>query len=548
MNIHFKRFALTTALLTSTMLGFSQMAVAEERPTINVALQSVGTAGSLDTSDNGGTAARKFQNSIFEQLIALNLTDPKLSAKPGLATEWHWVNPTVLELKLRQGVKFHNGDTMTADDVVFSFSDERYGLLPEQKAARDAGKPTFTRADGTNGIVPPAITAANRISEWPLLDHVEKVDDYTVRFIMKKPTLDTEARLARVNYAAIISKRAFQSAKSWQDFALHPIATGPYKVVSVDQGSAIRLVSNDDYWGGKPPIAALNFLVVPEGASRINGLMSGEYDIVSDVGPDQVPLIKASPDFEVVGGPVANIRFIALDETHGPLKNPLIRQALSHSIDRQTIVDTLWSGLTAQAQGFQHESFGDLFVKDFKSPSYDPELAKKLLAQAGYSGEPITYRVHNDYYPNELTVAQYDLENLRKIGFNINFTVADNPTDPSEDRMMSDLSNTAYFAFPIALLANNCPNGQYNTKTNPKTGMWNNEEFDKLCDVLNTSTDKAEVKSAFKRALEIIEAEDPGMIVLHQNAILYGKRANITWKPSAMFAMDFAPGSFLIKK
>ncbi|MEZ2127998.1 MULTISPECIES: ABC transporter substrate-binding protein [unclassified Sinorhizobium] len=548
MNIHLRRFALTTALLTSTMLGFSQMAVAQERPTINVALQSVGTAGSLDTSDNGGTAGRKFQNSIFEQLIALNLTDPQLSAKPGLATEWHWVNPTVLELKLRQGVKFHNGDTMTADDVVFSFSDERYGLLPEQKAARDAGKPIFTRADGTTGIVPPAITAANRISEWPLLDHVEKVDDYTVRFIMKKPTLDTEARLARVNYAAIISKRAFQSAKSWQDFALHPIATGPYKVVSVDQGSAIRLVSNDDYWGGKPPIAALNFLVVPEGASRINGLMSGEYDIVSDVGPDQVPLIKASPDFEVVGGPVANIRFIALDETHGPLKNPLIRQALSHSIDRQTIVDTLWSGLTAQAQGFQHESFGDLFLKDFKSPAYDPELAKKLLAQAGYNGEPITYRVHNDYYPNELTVAQFDLENLRKIGFNIDFAVADNPTDPSEDRMMSDLSNTAYFPFPIALLANNCPNGQYNTKTNPKTGMWSNEEFDKLCDVLNTSTDKAEVKTAFKRALEIIEVEDPGMIVLHQNAILYGKRANIEWKPSAMFAMDFAPGSFSIKK
>lgn len=548
MNIHFKRIALTTALLTSTMLGSSQMAVAQERPTINVALQSVGTAGSLDTSDNGGTAGRKFQNSIFEQLIALNLTDPKLSAKPGLATEWHWVNPTVLELKLRQGVKFHNGDTMTADDVVFSFSDERYGLLPEQKAAREAGKPTFTRADGTTGIVPPAITAANRISEWPLLDHVEKVDDYTVRFIMKKPTLDTEARLARVNYAAIISKRAFQSAKSWQDFALHPIATGPYKVVSVDQGSAIRLVSNDDYWGGKPPIAALNFLVVPEGASRINGLMSGEYDIVSDVGPDQVPLIKASPDFEVVGGPVANVRFIALDETHGPLKNPLIRQALSHSIDRQTIVDTLWSGLTAQAQGFQHESFGDLFLKDFKSPAYDPELAKKLLAKAGYNGEPITYRVHNDYYPNELTVAQFDLENLRKIGFNIDFAVADNPTDPSDDRMMSDLSNTAYFAFPIALLANNCPYGQYNTKTNPKTGMWSNEEFDKLCDVLNTSTDKAEVKTAFKRALEIIEVEDPGMIVLHQNAILYGKRANIEWKPSAMFAMDFAPGSFSIKK
>ncbi|HEY4199581.1 MAG TPA: ABC transporter substrate-binding protein [Devosiaceae bacterium] len=547
MHPRVKSLALTAALLAGTFLSFNA-ALADDRPTITVALQSVGSPGTLDTSDNGGTAARKYQNSIFEQLIALDLTDPKLAPKPGLATEWHWVNPTTLELKLRQGVKFHNGDTMTADDVVFSFSDERFGLLPEQKAARDAGKDTFTRADGTTGIVPPAVTAANRISEWPLLDHVEKVDDYTVRFIMKKASLDTEARLARVNYAAIISKRAFQSAKNWQDFALHPIATGPYKVVSVDQGSAIHLVSNDDYWGGLPPIAKLDFMVVPEAASRLNGLMSGEYDLISDVGPDQVPLIKANPDYAVVGGPVANIRFIALDERNGPLKNKLVRQALSHSIDRKTIVDTLWSGLTTVPQGFQHEMTGDLFDTDFQSPAYDPELAKKLLAESGYKGEPITYRVLPDYYPNELTVAQFNLENLRKIGFNIDFSVVDNPTDPAPDRMMADLSNTSYFAFPIALLANNCPNGTYSLKTAPDTGMWDNAEFDHLCDVLNTSTDRDEVKKAAARAIEILEVDDPGMLVLHTNAILYGMRAGIDWKPSAMFAMDFSPGHFSVKK
>jgi peptide/nickel transport system substrate-binding protein len=548
MNMNFRTLSLTSALLATTVLGFNQIARAEDRPTINVALQSMGSAGTLDTTDNTGTAARKYQNDIYEQLIALDLSDPNLGAKPGLATEWKWVSPEILEVKLRQGVKFHNGDEMKADDVVFSFSDERYGLLPEQAKARDANQPIFARADGTTGIVPPAVTAAGRKSEWPLLKSVEKVDDYTVRFVMQKSTLDTEARLARVNYAAIISKRAFQNAKSWKDFALHPVATGPYKVDSVDQGSAIHLVAHDDYWGGKPPIAKLNFNIVPEAASRINGLLSGEYDIVSDVGPDQVPMIKGNSDFEVAGGPVANIRFIALDTNNGPLKNKLIRQALSHSIDRQTIVDSLWGGLTAVPQGFQHKLFGDLFVDDFKSPAYDPELAKKLLAEAGYKGEPITYRVHNDYYPNELTVAQFDLDNLRKIGFNIDFSVVDNPNDPAPDRMMQDLSNTAYFAYPVALLANNCPNGTYHSGTNPKTGMWKNEEFDKLCNVLNTSTDRAEVKKAFARALEIIEVEDPALIVLHQNAILYGKRADIQWKPSAMFVMDFRPGAFSIKK
>ena len=133
MQTSFKTLTFAAALMAGTFLSLGQMAMAQEdRPNITIALQSMGSAGTLDTSDNGGTAARKYQNSIFEQLIALDLSDPKLAAKPGLATEWHWVDPTTLELKLREGVKFHNGDTMTADDVVFSFSDERYGLLPEQ--------------------------------------------------------------------------------------------------------------------------------------------------------------------------------------------------------------------------------------------------------------------------------------------------------------------------------------------------------------------------------------------------------------------------------
>ena len=546
MHTNLKTFT-KAALLASTFLGFAAMANAQDALTINVAVQSMGSAASLETVENGGTAARKFQNSIFEQLIALDLQDPNLALKPGLATEWTWINDTTLELKLRADVTFHNGDPMTADDVVFSFSDERFGTLPEQTAAREKGETTFTRADGSKGIVPPATVAANRKSEWPLLDHVEAVDDLTVHFVMTKPSLDTEARLARVNYAAIISKRAFLEAPDWNSWAAQPIATGPYKVASVDAGSAIHLVAHANYWGGQPPIDTLNILVVQEAASRMNGLMSGEYDIISDVGPDQASLVEGSADFTIVGGPVANLRFIAFDTNHGPLQNVKVRQALTHSIDRQTIVDVLWSGQTNVPQGFQHPIFGDLFATDHQTPGYDPELAKKLLAEAGYAGEPIVYQVHNDYYPNELNIAQYNLENLRAIGFNIEFSVIDNPNDPSPNRMMSDLSNTAYFAFPVALLANNCPNGNYNTKTNPEGGMWQNDEFDALCEVLNSSTDRAEVKAAFTRALDIIENEDPAMVLLHQNAILYGKRADIEWAPSAMFAMDFTPGHFAIK-
>lgn len=521
---------------------------AQDIQTLNVALQSMGSRGSLETVENASTAGRKYQNSIFEQLIAMDFQDPDLRLKPGLATDWKWIDAKTLELTLRPGVKFHNGDTMTPNDVVFSFSDERFGLLPAQKAARDKGEATFDREDGTKGIVPPASVAAIRNSQLPTLDHVETAGEGKVRFIMKSATIDTEARLARVNHAAIISKRAFYEAADWNAWAQKPISTGPYKVESLEQGAVLHLVANNDYWGGKPPIAKLNFIVVPEAASRVNGLLSGEYHIISDVGPDQTAMIKGYPNFKVVGGPLAGVRFISLDINHGPLKNKLVRQALAHSIDRETIVKGLWDNQTSIPPGFQLKMLGDLFAADHKVPEYNPELAKRLLAEAGYKGEAITYKVHPDYYPNELTIAQFNLENLKKIGFNIDFSVIENPNDPAPDRMMQDLSQTVHFASPLALVSGFCPKGNYHNETKAGSGLWQNAEFDALCKVMTSSSDAAEVRKAFTRGLDILESEDPAVLVLHQNAILYGVRSDINWKPSAIFAMDFRPGSFSLNK
>src|SRR5690606_28095998 len=97
---------------------------------------------------------------------------------------------------------------------------------------------------------------------------------------------------------------------------------------------------------------------------------------------------------------------------NGPLQNVKVRQALAHTIDHETIIEGLWSGLTAKAHGLQHPMFGDLFIEEHKPVEFNIERAKQLLAEAGYNGEQITFRVSPDYYPNQLTVAQYNLENM----------------------------------------------------------------------------------------------------------------------------------------
>ena len=151
-------------LLATTMLSFPGQALAQERPEITVAVQQIVNAGALDVlREQSNVGARVFY-SMFETLIDYDRQNADLPQKPGLATEWKRIDEKTVELKLRPGVKFHNGDVMTADDVVFTFSKERFGLLDEQDDARKDGKTLFTSSASTvsNGKVPLSRSCCSR--------------------------------------------------------------------------------------------------------------------------------------------------------------------------------------------------------------------------------------------------------------------------------------------------------------------------------------------------------------------------------------------------
>ena len=534
------------ALLASTAL-VAPGAQAADRPTITVAVQQIVNAGALDVlREQSNVGARVFY-SIFEGLIDFERQTDDLPQKPGLATSWKRIDDRTVELTLREGVKFHNGDVMTAEDVVFTFSPERFGTLPEQIEAQKEGATLFTSsaATATKGKVPPPEVAAVAKRAWPNLDRVEKVDDMTVRFISKVPDPTLEGRISRGG-AQILSKRAYQEAATWADFARAPVGTGPYKVVDFRPDNVLVLAAHEDYWGGEPPIKELRFLVVPEVASRVNGLLSGEYDFITDVPPDQIALVEEDPAFEVVGGPITNHRLMVFDKNNGPMKNVKIRQAMTHAIDRELIVDALWGGRTKVPAGLQWEYYGDMYLADWEVPAYDLDLAKKLVAESGYDGAPITMRVLNNYYTNQVSTAQINAEAFRQIGLNIEIVMKENWQQifdtESGPRMVRDWSNSAPYPDPVSSIVNqHCQNGQQQ-----QVGEWTNEEFNKLCTVLETSTDLETRRNAFQRMLEIAEREDPAYTVLHQNAIFYGKRADIAWKPSALLSMDFRTGNFAV--
>ncbi len=449
---------------------------------------------------------------IFDTLIAV---DYRNNAKlvPGLALRWRRLEPRVLELDLREGVRFHDGSLLTAEDVVFSFGPERVS---------DPNAPGY---------------ALSR----PFLSSIEKVEAVSplqVRVVTRTPDPLIEQRLA--GWAGqIVSKKAFLAAPSFEAWERAPVGTGPFKVSDFVIDQRLVLTAHDAYFGGRPVVDELVFKVVPELASRLNALSTGEVDLITEVSPDQFSTIAGMKGAQVVGGPIQNIRVIVYDKHHPVLADVRVRRALSLAIDRKVIVDTLYDGRTTVPPGFQNPAFGDLYMPDYPAPGFDPDKARALLKEAGYAGATIPYRLLPNYYTLQLQTAQILVEMWKQVGLNVELQVKENTsqlTVPKDGRGIRDWSNTIFWNDPAGVLSRLYgPNGP----GQKVTGEWSNEAFNTASDTLVSSLDPAARKAAFRRMLEIYDTEDTAGTVLHDLTMFYGKRAALPWNAYPIEYLDF---------
>jgi peptide/nickel transport system substrate-binding protein len=338
--------------------------------------------------------------STFDTLIRRDFINPNQKSwpnlKPSLATSWKRISPTTLEVKLRKGVKFHNGETLTADDVVFTFSKER---ISGKKAVLKSGRRYFGH-----------------------LKTVKKIDDHTVHFIAKKPDVALEQRLA--TYASwILNKKQWMQYKeegtewaktakpkkskkkkkkkkkkkvklTWMHYALkkirfNPVGTGPLKFVSWKKNQYVKYEAHDDYFMGKPNFKSVTFKVVPETATRIAGLVSGEFDIIVDVPPDQFKVLNRYKDIDVRSVVIENTHMLVFTPIAKNLQDKRLRQALSLAIDRDKLRKTLWLNRNYTPKGHQLPTFGKMYNPDRKGYVFDSEKTKKLVKASGYDGTPI---------------------------------------------------------------------------------------------------------------------------------------------------------------
>lgn len=538
-----RRRLIAASGLAATSLALPRVAIgqADQRPSITIAVQQIANSASLEPLREQSNVGQRVFSFIFERLIMQDLLS-KLEERPGLAESWKRIDARTVEFTLRKGVKFHNGDEMTADDVVFTFSRDRM-FGPDYDIS--SNKTLFTSVlirDAVQGKnLPPEVPAvAKRL--FPALEKVEAIDKYTVRFTNRTPDVTLEGRIGRMG-ADIVSRRAYEEAKSWLDWSRTPVSTGPYKVREFVADQSLTMDAHDDYWGGRPPLRSVRMVVVPEVATRINGLLAGQFDFICDVPPDQIPGIEKNPKFEVLGSTIVNHRLTVFDKNHPRLADPRIRQAFTHAIDRQAIVDALWSGRTRVPAGLQWEFYGPMFVENWTVPAYDLAKAKALLKEANYKGDPIPYRLLNNYYTNQSSTAQVLVEMWRAAGLNVQIEMKENWQqifDTNSPRAVRDWSNSAGFNDPISsIVAQHGPQGQQQ-----QVGEWTNAEMNSLSAAMEIETDMAKRKAMFARMLVICEREDPAYTVLHQNATFTAKRKDIKWKASPSFAMEFRSTNF----
>ena len=502
---------LKTTLLIAVMTlawGMSQAV------TLRVANQ--GDAQSMDPHSLNESLQLGFMSNVYEPLIG---RDKKLGLVPALATKWTQASPTVWRFELRKGVTFHDGSPFTADDVVFSFK-RAAGEGSDMKSYVSSFKEVRRIDDFTVEI--------ETITPFPILSDVISL----VYMMNKKWCEENKAQLPVDRRKGIENTASFKAN-----------GTGPFRLKERQPTTRSVLVRNGNYWDKiESNVDEVVFTPIGNDATRVAALLSGEIDVMEPVPLQDVERIKSNLNLKVMQGPELRTIFLGMDQKRdellyssvkgkNPVKDKRVRQAFYQAIDIETIKSRVMRGASAPAALMIGPGIKGFVPELNKRLPYDPEAAKKLMAEAGYpNGFEVGMNCPNDRYVNDGEICQAVAANLARIGVKVNLQ-----TETKVTYFPKILSrNTSFYLLgwtagtydahnPLtALMATPTDKGQGQFNL----GAYSNAKLDELTLKIQSETDQGKRNAMIKEAFEI-HANDIGHLPLHQQALAWAMKKNI---------------------
>jgi len=454
---------------------------------------------------------------LFDYLV---LRSEKSQPIPGLATEWKAIEPTVWEFKLRRGVKFSDGSEFTAADVVASI--DRVPKVPNS---------------------PSPFTAYTK-----QIAKIDVVDPYTIRFrtVSPYPLMPTD-----LTQIAIVSKGAAGASTEEFNSGKAAIGTGPYKLVRYAKGDRIELVRNDTWWGGRTPWEKVTLRLVTNDAARVAALLSGDVQAIENVPTADVASLKGDKRLAIYRQVSDRLMYVHLDSDRAstpfvtakdgkpldrnPLKDANVRKALSIAVNRPLVVERVMENEAVPAgQLVPDFLFGA--TKNLKVEKYDPEGARKLLAQAGYpDGFALTLHATNNRYVNDAKIAQALAQMWTRIGVKTDVVAMPSATffPQATDLKFSVLlvgwstgTGESSSSLKALLMTFNRDRG-YGTANR---GRYSNGKVDALTEDALATVDDTKREAYLQRAAEIAVG-DTGIIPLHFQVSLWATRDGIAYVP-----------------
>ena len=450
-------------------------------------------------ADNGGEGRRFVGLQVYDALVRENTeqADPP-TLQPALAESWSVAEDEVTwTFNLRQGVAFHDGSPWNADAAIFQMD--------------RVSNESFEYFD-------PQLKTTNS-TYFAGIESYSKVDDYTIQIVTKQPYAFLLYDLVSLLFASPAAVMEFGNA----DYVNHASGTGPFMIDRYVDGEVMELVANPNYWRGAPKLERLVLLPMPEPATRLAALQSGDIDWAEAPPPDGIEQLRAG-GFQIILGPYPHTNTYFLNQLREPLNDPLVRQALSYAVDRDGTM-ALINGVGAPANQFIAPGH-PWFDPSNEGYTYDPEKAKALLAEAGYpdgislrmiyptsgSGNmfpgPMNEKLQADFAAAgielELVPTEWlNIQSGRRAGFAA-------PEWADYDILHNSWSfSTPTMSLAVFLSYNTPPNGCCNT------GGFTNPEYDRLWEEASRTFDTEQQNALLREAITVLNQDAGALFTLH---------------------------------